>query len=298
MKLTFIIGFLLFFSQSVFSYQYLEVREHGLIADFYYTEGHPSQRAIIFFGGSDGGNIISKNMAFKRKIKSYVDQGYAVLSLSYFHYYSEPTLPKSLTNIPLEYFQSAIKWVTKQPGVQNDGVAVYGNSRGGELALLLASYFPEIKVVIAAVPSAYIWGAYGASMTTEEEQALLAKKPCGNVAWTYQGKEIAGICYSTYLEYNPWYTVIDNAEEVEPFAIQVEKMQADVLLLSGKHDKMWPSTEMSNRVIERLKANNYSHVYRHISYEEGHSVILASWKDALAFVQKQFPVMVGEANEK
>ena len=247
-------------AQVAFAFQHIEVKEDGIIANFYYTEGRQSQRPIIFFGGSDGGNIIGRERILQRKIQSYVDQGYAVLSLSYFNYYLEPTLPKSLTHIPLEYFDTAIEWITKQPGVKSDGVAVYGNSRGGELALLLASRLPEIKLVIAVVPSAYIWGSYDVRITNAQWQAIIDKKPCGDSAWTYRGKEIAGICQSNYLKYSPWYKVIGNTVEVEPYAIKVEQMQADVLLLSAEHDRVWPSKEMSERVMARLKANNYAYV--------------------------------------
>src|SRR5262245_19038606 len=58
--------------------------------------------------------------------------GYAVLNLGYFKY---ADLPKELVNIPLESFEEGLKWLEKQECVAAGRLAVWGPSRGGELAL-------------------------------------------------------------------------------------------------------------------------------------------------------------------
>ena len=50
---------------------------------------------------------------------------------------------QTLTNIPLEYFTSAVRVLRAQPGVDPDHVLVAGVSRGGEAALLLGAHFPH-----------------------------------------------------------------------------------------------------------------------------------------------------------
>src|SRR5205807_6507540 len=81
--------------------------------------------------------------------------GYAVLALGYF---GVEGLPRSLHNIPLEYFGTALDWLSAQPGVDPQRIGVLGTSRGGELALLLGSVYPQIKTVVAYVPSNVVWG--------------------------------------------------------------------------------------------------------------------------------------------
>jgi dienelactone hydrolase len=86
--------------------------------------------------------------------------GYAALALAYFDYQGMEGLPTSLMEIPLEYFERAIAWMGKQPQVNRDKLAVVGISKGGELALLLGSTFPEIKSVVAYVPSGVVWQSF------------------------------------------------------------------------------------------------------------------------------------------
>ena len=50
-------------------------------------------------------------------------------------------LPPTLSNIPLEYFETAIEWLQHQPRLDGGRIAVSGTSRGGELSLLLGATF-------------------------------------------------------------------------------------------------------------------------------------------------------------
>ena len=207
-----------------------------------------------------------------------MDSGYAVLSLAYFDYHSGGPLPSKLRHIPLEYFKKAMDWMANQPQTKKGQFAVIGNSRGGEAALLLGIQYPEISTVVAIVPSAYVGGAY-------DEKRIVT-----GAAWTLDGKEIPYVDYQKAISnYTPWWKIIDDAEEVEPFAIPVEKLSAAVLLLSGEKDAIWPSTEMSERIIRRFEKNNYNFPFKHISYDAGHNIRVESWPDLLRFIKKHYP---------
>jgi dienelactone hydrolase len=98
--------------------------------------------------------------------------GYPTLSLAYFN---EPGLPKTLKEIPLEYFAKALRWLAGQPGVDPSRILVYGVARGAEAALLLGATYPElVHGVIASSPSADVLGAY----------------PGPGAAWTLGGKPV------------------------------------------------------------------------------------------------------------
>ena len=107
--------------------------------------------AVIVLPGSDGG--IPESIA--RHLASF---GYVVFALGYF---GKDGLPQFLENIPLEYFQKAITSLKSMPQVKESAVSLLGYSRGGELALLLGSLFPQlINAIIAFVPCSRVCGAF------------------------------------------------------------------------------------------------------------------------------------------
>jgi pimeloyl-ACP methyl ester carboxylesterase len=233
------------------------------------------QPPVIIFGGSSGGNFYEN---YQNYLEDLVDNGYSVLSLAYFDYNSSGELPNKLRHIPLEYFKKAMDWMKEQPQTSKGQFAVIGNSRGGEAALLLGIQYPEISTVVAIVSSAYVGGAYD------------KKRKVTGSAWTFEGKEIAYVDYQKAISnYKPWWKIIDDEEEVEPFAIPVEKLSAAVLLRSGEKDAIWPSTEMSERIIRRFEKNHYNFPFQHISYDAGHNVRVESWPDLLRFIKKHYP---------
>ncbi len=251
------------------------VSTNGLVATYYYKKESMQQPPIIFFGGSSGGNFYDN---YQNYAEDLVNLGYSILNLAYFDYNSNGEIPNKLRHIPLEYFKKAMDWMEDQPQTSKGRFAVVGNSRGGEVALLLAIQYPKISTVISLVSSAYVGGAYD------------KKRKVSGSAWTLAGKEIPYVDYQKAVaNYNPWWEVIYADEEIKPFAIPVENMSAAVLLLSGKKDKIWPSTEMSKRIIQRLEDNQYDFPFQHISYDAGHNIRVGSWPDLLQFIKKHYP---------
>lgn len=135
----------------------------GLYGDLYLPAStavrHPG---VLVFGGSNGGLGVTLSAAL------LAAHGYPSLALAYFN---EPGLPRTLSDIPLEYFTKALRVLRAQSGVDPKRVLVFGVSRGGELALILGSHFPQlVNGVIAGVPSSVVNGGL----------------PSG-IAWTLQG---------------------------------------------------------------------------------------------------------------
>jgi len=250
------------------------VSANGLVATYYYKKGAMQQPPIIFLGGSSGGNFYDN---YQNYAEDLVNLGYAVLNLAYFDYNNNGKIPNKLHHIPLEYFKKAMDWMEDQPQTSKGQFAVVGNSRGGEAALLLAIQYPKISTVITLVSSAYVGGAYD------------KKRKVSGSAWTLQGKEIPYVDYQKAVaNYNPWWEVIYDESEIQPFAIPVENMSAAVLLLSGEKDEIWPSTEMSRRIIQRFEDNQYDFPFQHISYDAGHNIRAESWSDLIQFIKKHY----------
>ena len=217
------------------------VRDDGLVGTYYQpaTEGrHP---ALIVLGGSGGGLPPPGGIA-----GGLASRGYAVLSLAYF---GAPGLPRSLSNIPLEYFGKALQWLTSQPGVDPMKVGVVGSSRGAELALLLGVTYPMIHTVVAYMPSNVVWRG--------------CCDPTAAVAWTLERRPIAPA---------PPLGRRGNAFGAQP-EIPVERIQGAVLLISGRDDGVWQSSEMAERIMSRLRSHRFGYAYRSLVYDHaGHGI--------------------------
>src|SRR5215467_11136252 len=146
--------------------------EDGLRGVWFLPPGDGPHPAVIVLGGSGGGLPLGSTASL------LASHGYATLALAYFRL---PGLPRGLVNIPLEYFGKAIAHVRAAIATRNDFIAVHGTSRGGELALLMASLYADIRAVVAVVPSGVVVGALGLSEPGD-------RRPRG--AWTLEGKPV------------------------------------------------------------------------------------------------------------
>ncbi len=265
------------------------IDDPAIVGELYYTEGRMNQPVIMILGGSGGGDFVEKYAVVRVSVNELVSKGYAILSLSYFDQESQSSrIPTSLKRVPLEYFEQAFNWVQTQPELKKNSIAVYGTSRGGELALILASKFAIIDLVVAGVPSAYVWSSYDRYRTRKDILKLIKTDPCQS-AWKWKGKDVANICLKYSVNYKPWYNVIDNKELVEGFLIPVEKSSAAILLTSARYDTVWPSYEMSKQIMSKLDSSNYAYPYKHISYRSDHFIHTRSWPDVSEFIELHYP---------
>ena len=123
------------------------VREGGLVGTLFLPPTEGPCPAVLALGGAGGG--LSEGAA-----ESFASEGFAALALAYF---GLDGLPRELVEIPLEYFEGAIAWLKRHPEVNAGRVAVVGNSKGGELALLLGATFPrDVGAVVGYAPSAVV----------------------------------------------------------------------------------------------------------------------------------------------
>jgi pimeloyl-ACP methyl ester carboxylesterase len=229
----------------------IPIRENGLVGTLF-RKGNPSS-AIIVLGGSSGG--LSEIRA-----EQLAEQGFATLALAYF---AAESLPPTLKQIPLEYFERAIHRLRSEEGIER--VGIWGGSRGGELSLILGTVFPDqIDAIAAHVPSSVVYGAL------DDHSAA---------AWTYQGRPIApnapfqyvqettGECESSAIAATPCFlNAMKDKTAFAASAILVEKLRCPLLLISAEDDKMWPSYLFAQQIIERLAQHKSPIFYSHISY--------------------------------
>lgn len=237
-----------------------QISENGFQANYYAQNTTANKTAIILLGGGSWGNYWGEQFAQK---------GFVGLSLPYTRNEGLPKLPEE---IPLEYFEQAIKWLGEQPEVNPEKILVMGASKNSELALTIASVFPElISGVIAYAPSSVSW-----SNTTLPYNSNTLKP-----SWTYKGEDISYVPMEKIsgnnsdkintLEY--WKTGLEKQEHVRNAAIKVERISGPILLFSGKDDKVWPAALMADMIEKRIKDHDFKHAFYNIQYENaGHLI--------------------------
>lgn len=268
----------------------IEIKECGLVGNLYLPATQIDKLpCIILMSGSDGG-MPGANAIPEYFIESLVSNNFAVLALAYF---GLPGLPSNLENINLEYFENAISWCQSQPQIKADLITLIGQSRGGELALILGTIFPEqIKAIVSYVPCNMRVGG-----------ATHPNQP----AWIYKGMPLAPYLHgvsSNDMTLSECDDLINTTKDTkiaphentaeDPFIvadlfklrnmqtdhqlteISVEKILCPLLLFSGGEDALWPSEYYCDKITERLDYYNSDIMRKHINYKNAGHGIFAS----------------------
>ena len=247
-----------------------EVREDGLVGTLYMPAGAGPFPAVMILNGSGGG--INEHRA-----ALYASRGYAAFALAYF---KAPGLSDYISNTPLEYFQKGMQWLRKTVQPKNDFVAINGQSRGGELVLLLGATYPkEVNAVIAYVPSAYVHSGQNAcdpKIGREGPTWLLDGKPLRH--W-WEGNRTASWKPfdegpAPHRHDRAMRTALQDPEAIAKARIPVENINGPVVLLSGTDDGSWPSDVFSKTVHDKLAEVKHPHDVQWLNYEDaGHSIL-------------------------
>lgn len=250
----------------------IEVREDGLVGTLYLPAGSApgSHPAVMILNGS-GGGINEPRAAL------YASRGYAAFALAYF---KAPGLSDYISNTPLEYFQTGLSWLRKKVQPKHDFVAISGQSRGGELVLLLGATFPkEVSAVVAYVPGAVVHSGQNAcdpKIGREGPTWLLGGKPIPHVwennrtaTWAPFDEGPAPHRHEKAI-----LTALQDPDAVARARIRVEDIEGPVMLLSGTDDGSWPSSLYSKMVQDKLAEVQHPHPVKWLDYENGgHSIL-------------------------
>jgi len=185
----------------------------------------------------------------------------------------------ALAEIPVDTVGRAISWLEAHLRVNRDAIGAWGASKGAELALLAASYYPQIKAVVAKSPSALAFEGTSADMGRNHK-----------TSWTFNGeplpfvpivfnKELSNSFFAAMAGKRPWPTApmyeyaLQNKEAGEKAAIQVEKINGPILLVSGGQDGVWPAGRMAEMIMRRLETKGHPFPDVHLHYEAaGHQI--------------------------
>lgn len=247
------------------------IRPEHLTGRVYPGCGPEPHHGVVVLHGSGGAGGYERAYAAR-----LAEHGYTTLCADYF---GAPGVSDALAEIPLSYFQGAAEWLLERSTVAGDQVGVVGFSRGGEAALLVGAHFGCIGAVVAYVPSCYAFPAPTWMDGIDEECA----------AWTLNGAPIPYLPVDKYIEEthdgaeealatdapDASRRAIERAtdEELRQATIAVEDIEGPVLLVSGGSDQIWSSSELANRIVERLADHNHPWNVDHLAYPEaGHAI--------------------------
>jgi hypothetical protein len=234
---------------------YITISSQGLAAHLYIPSGSGPFPTVIAVGGSEGGFITGD--AFGQFLPK---NGFAVLGVAYF---GAEKLPPAIDRIPLEYFIKALDYVERDSRLDSRNIGLVGGSKGGELALLLAAQESRIHAVCAIVPSNVVW-----------QSARLVDRPTSS--WTFRGVQLPFVPYKgPLMPASRRLTDLFELSLLQPAAvaaatIPVEHIGGAILLISASHDEIWPSKQMSDRIVARLAELKFRYSVQHLTYETGH----------------------------
>ncbi|MGN6141769.1 MAG: CMD domain protein [Ralstonia sp.] len=247
--------------------------EEGLVGTLYLPDpyAHPGPRPAVLILNGSGGGINEPRAAL------YASHGYAAFALAYF---KAPGLSDYISNTPLEYFERALAWLRRRVAPLHDFVAVSGQSRGGELALLLGATFPEaVSAVIGYVPGAVVHSGQNAA-----DPAVGREGP----TWLYRGQPLPhlweGNRTASWAPFDEGpaphrheraiRTALQDADAVARARIRIERARGPVLLLSATDDGSWPSSDYSRMVTTKLAEVRHPYPVQHFDYEgAGHAIV-------------------------
>ena len=230
----------------------VDVRMPGLVGVFARpkTAGR-ALPAILLLHGSEGGTQASAQASATR----FARLGYAAFAVIYFAWPGTGVtgVPQALVNVPVEMLANARAWLLQQPGVNASTVSVWGASKGAELALVGAVEYPWIDRVVACVPSSVVWTGFGRALRPGEADS----------SWSVGGKGLPGIGRDGWEDVTNlrWTSAfvhqrsLDSAseEQLAEARIPVERIKAQMLLLAGEKDVVWPSSLMTRQIEATLR---------------------------------------------
>jgi len=263
--------------------QHKNFNEDGVHGKLYYKANSDKSPTIIVLSGSGGGIGYSEQFG-----EPLAKEGFTVFALPYWKY---KNLPEKLSEIPLEYFYKAIDVLRENTHVDPDKIGMIGYSRGGELALLLASKSTDIKAVLGLSAGAYV----APNINFKNWWNLKS-------AWTENGAGLDFLPKKRKVKRNNWKEVFKNIKanrnrdslianfqdikrhpEFEKSAIKVENMRAPLLLISGGRDLTWSSESMSDYIINRLHDKAYKYFNAHLNFPlAGHDFVPLGFNDRLS----------------
>ncbi|WP_069758726.1 acyl-CoA thioester hydrolase/BAAT C-terminal domain-containing protein [Streptomyces sp. LUP47B] len=224
-----------------------EIVEHKVTAPWEGVLLEPaagSCAGVLVLAGSSG-------RVDRRRAQLLAQQGLVALAIRWF---GGPGQAAGICEIPLETFIAGVD-LLRSRGVER--VGVLGVSKGAEAALLTAVHEPLVDMVVAVSPTALVWCNVGPGLDGHRHPH--------RSSWTWRGRPLPFVPMDDSwrpaeradgpVAIGGWYDLSERtfATRLDAAAIPVERARADVLLIAGGDDAMWPSLRYAEQLAARRR---------------------------------------------
>jgi uncharacterized protein len=228
--------------------------ETGLVI---FTPEHSARGVVvILLGGSEGGDTVVQNRG-----RAFVANGYTVLGIPYYSQRGRdgtsafPGLPHVFAALPVERVESAVCWCAERTGIPTERMALYGFSKGAELALLAATLVGGFGAIIAIAPTDVVWEGWGPGISSGSSSSF-----------SWRGTQLPFVPYEGFPEELARYARGErdarlatphergrarHSARVTSALIAVEQCPLPILLAAGALDRAWPSASMARGIADR-----------------------------------------------
>lgn len=178
-----------------------------------------------------------------------------------------------ICEIPLETFCDATDYLISR-GCRR--IVFVGTSKGAEAALLVATLDPRVNAVIAISPSSVVWGNIGPGKDGREWPE--------RSSWTWKGEPLEFVPADPTWErdyrdglvsYRSFFEKCLGTDEqtLRRAQIPIEKATADLVLVAGGDDALWPSESFARELASRREKGGRP-LSLLVDPEAGHRVLL------------------------
>lgn len=160
--------------------------------------------------------------------------------------------PAGICEIPLETFVAAIDLLQARGSTR---VGVLGVSKGAEAALLVAVRDPRVDAVVALAPTSVVWAnvgpgldgvtrPYRSSWTWKDEPVPFVPYDEDSIPVEAEGEPTA--CRPVYEQSRQTFAVAARSA-----VIPIERSAAEIVIVAGGDDQMWPSLDFAQELAAR-----------------------------------------------
>ena len=248
---------------------YFQPEADGFFGVYYPNEKTTNKAMIVMLGDSSDDRMAVSGVKWVQRL------GCNVLAMSpdkqdYGHH-----------NYPLERFEKAIAYLKTQG---NEKIGIAGASTTGMMALVAASYFPDITLTIAISPPDFIMEGF-----YQDGKDGAHERPGDNESSISWGGE--GLPYLPYAYRHPEYwkrikeeskeggdmiasrKMFDESERLHPIQeaerIKVENIKGKILFVGAEDDVLWDTCKYIRRMERRLVEKPHECEYESLLYEHG-----------------------------
>ncbi|XP_066488239.1 acyl-coenzyme A thioesterase 1-like [Tiliqua scincoides] len=218
--------------------QRIPVREGRLRATLFLPPGPGPFPGLIDLYGSGGGLV-------EYRASLLASRGFVTLALAYLAYEDLSSFPEFLE---LEYFGEAVEFLRSQPQVKTMGIGVLGLSKGSDIALALASFWPGVRAAVSISGS-----GVNAFIPLRVKGVTIPAHP-----YNLDKIKISSVAGSMDIS-----EMMDDPQDPATWesCIPVEKSSAKFLFFSGQDDKNLRSEQFCRETVKRLQQSG-----RHVEF--------------------------------